>query len=324
MQKYQQILRQFIKDAGHPLAFREIMAALGVVKGEKAALRNALDQLVEAGELLNIEGNRYTSPGQSQLVTGRLIAHRDGYGFVTPEEGGEDLFIPARFLRGNMHGDKVVVRVEKSGRDGKREGRIVQTLERAFSKIVGRFEQGKKFGLLLPDELRITQELVIPPNASGKAKSGQVVVAEITAYPTAQRRGEGRIVQVLGWPDDPEVEVLTIVNKFGLSSVFPAEVLTEARATARQVGEADRQGRVDLRDNLTVTIDGETARDFDDAVSVQRSDAGKIRLWVSIADVSHYVKPGTPLDHESYLRGTSVYFPDRCIPMLPEELSNGI
>lgn len=324
MQKYQQIVRQFIKDAGQPLRFKEIMVALGVVKGEKAALKNALDQLVEAGELLINEGNRYTIPGQSQLVTGRLIAHRDGYGFVTPEEGGEDLFIPARFLRGNMHGDKVVVRVEKGGRDGKREGRIVQTLERAYSKIVGRFEQGKKFGLLLPDELRITQELVIPPNACGKAKSGQVVVAEITAYPTAQRRGEGRVVQVLGWPDDPEVEVLTIVNKFGLPSVFPAEVLTEARATSRHVGEADRQGRVDLRGNLTVTIDGETARDFDDAVSVQRSGADKIRLWVSIADVSHYVKPGTPLDHESYLRGTSVYFPDRCIPMLPEELSNGI
>ncbi len=324
MQKYTQIVRQFIKDASHPLAFREIMVALGVVKGEKAALKDALDQLVETGELLNVEGNRYTSPGQSQLVTGRLIAHRDGYGFVTPEEGGEDLFIPARFLRSNMHGDKVVVRVEKGGRDGKREGRIVQTLERAFSRIVGRFEQGKKFGLLLPDELRITQELVIPLNAFGKAKSGQVVVAEITAYPTAQRRGEGRIVQVLGWPDDPEVEVLTIINKFGLPSVFPPEVLTEARATSSQVGETDRQGRVDLRGNLTVTIDGETARDFDDAVSVQRSDAGKIRLWVSIADVSHYVKPGTPLDHESYLRGTSVYFPDRCIPMLPEELSNGI
>jgi len=257
-------------------------------------------------------------------VTGRLSTHRDGYGFVIPDEGGDDVFIPARYLRENMHGDRVVVRIQPRGASGRREGRVVETLERGFTRIVGRFEATGDVGLVIPDEPRLNIPIEIPAAARHKARTGQMVVAEITAYPSGRRGASGRIIEVLGNQDDPDVEFLTIVRKYGLPDRFPPEVLAEATTVYRPVGDSDREGRDDLRDLLTVTIDGETARDFDDAVSVRREKDDSIRLWVSIADVSHYVAPGSFLDQEALKRGTSVYFPDRCIPMLPEKLSNGI
>ncbi|MRR54775.1 MAG: ribonuclease R [Deltaproteobacteria bacterium] len=257
-------------------------------------------------------------------VTGRLSTHRDGYGFVIPDEGGDDVFIPARYLRDNMHGDRVVVRIQPRGTSGRREGRVVETLERGFTTIVGRFESTGDDGLVIPDEPRLSIPISIPAAARLKARPGQMVVAEITDYPSGRRGASGRIIEVLGSQDDPDVEFLTIVRKYGLPDLFPPEVLAEAASVYRPVGDSDREGRVDLRDLLTVTIDGETARDFDDAVSVRRERDDSIRLWVSIADVSHYVAPGSCLDREALKRGTSVYFPDRCIPMLPEKLSNGI
>ncbi len=250
--------------------------------------------------------------------------HRDGYGFVIPDDGGEDVFIPARYLRGSMHGDRVAVTVQTRRSSGRRQGRVVETLERGYTTIVGRFESSGTAGFVIPDEPRITCDIAIPPQERRRARNGQMVVAEITSYPSGGRGATGRIIEVLGKPDDPDVEFLTIVRKYGLSEVFPSEVLAEAASVCRPVGETDREGRIDLRDQRTVTIDGETARDFDDAVAVQREKEDAIRLWVSIADVSHYVAPGSFLDSEALNRGTSVYFPDRCIPMLPEQLSNGI
>ena len=261
---------------------------------------------------------------KKSTVTGRLSCHRDGYGFVIPDDGGEDLFIPARYLRENMHGDRVTASVEPRRRSGGREGRIVETLERGYTTIVGRFESSGATAFVVPDEARITRTIAIPPAARGAARSGEVVVTEITAYPSGGHDALGRVVEVLGRPDDPEVEVLTIMRKHGLPHLFPADVLNEARSIPGKVTEEDLKGRVDLRDVTTVTIDGETARDFDDAVSVRREEGGTIRLRVSIADVSHYVKKDSLLDLEALNRGTSVYFPDRCIPMLPEVLSNGI
>lgn len=257
-------------------------------------------------------------------VTGRLSTHRDGYGFVIPDEGGNDVFIPARYLRDNMHGDRVVVRIQPRGTSGRREGRVVETLERGFTNVVGRFESTGDDGLVIPDEPRLSIPIAIPAADRLKARPGQMVLAEITAYPSGRRGASGRIIEVLGNHDDPDVEFLTIVRKYGLPDLFPPEVLAEATSVFRPVGDSDREGRVDLRELLTVTIDGETARDFDDAVSVRSEKEGSIRLWVSIADVSHYVAPGSLLDREALKRGTSVYFPDRCIPMLPEKLSNGI
>jgi ribonuclease R len=304
--------------------FRELMQRFGIDRGRRPAFQEIVDRLVDEGRLVRLKGNRFTLAAPSDLVTGRVVAHRNGYGFVVPEGGGEDIFIPARHLRGNFHGDRVEVRVTARKDDGRREGRVVRTVEHALTRIVGRYEQGRTGSRVVADEPRITQQLVIPAGAAGTARDGQTVVAEIVSWPTEERPAAGRVVEVLGWPDDPAVEVLAIIRKHDLPDSFPEEVLIAARAVPRTVGEALLAGRVDLRDRPTVTIDGETARDFDDAVSVEREGKGGIRLWVSIADVAHYVTDGSPLDREAYCRGTSVYFPDRCIPMLPEELSNGI
>lgn len=257
-------------------------------------------------------------------ITGRLSCHRDGYGFVIPDDGGEDLFIPARYLRDNLHGDLVRAEVVSRRKSGGREGRIVETLERGIRTIVGRFETAGNQGFVIPDDARVPCDIGIPSRGRGGARQGDAVVAEITVYPSGGRGAAGRIIEVLGRPDDPEVEILTIVRKHGLPYQFPPEVVAEARLTAGSVQEEDLRGRVDLREETTVTIDGETARDFDDAVSVRREEDALIRLRVSIADVSHYVAQGSSLDLEALNRGTSVYFPGRCIPMLPENLSNGI
>jgi ribonuclease R len=222
-----------------------------------------------------------------------------------------------------MHGDRVTASLEPRRRFGKREGRIIETLERGYTTVVGRYEADGAGGLILPDEQRITCGIIVSSADRGDVSGGEMVVAEITKYPAGGHGARARIVEVLGRPDDPEVEVLTIVRKYGLPHLFPDDVLAAARSVSPIVTEADLEGRIDLRDETTVTIDGETARDFDDAVSVRR-EGNSIRLRVSIADVSHYVSKGSPLDGEALNRGTSVYFPSRCIPMLPEELSNGI
>ncbi len=263
-----------------------------------------------------------SSVNGAQPVTGTLSVHRDGYGFVAPDTGGSDVFIPARYLRSNLHGDRVQVELERGAGGGKREGRISKTIEKRVVRVVGRFSQKGRDGAVIPDEQRM-REVLIPANATAGAKTGQVVVAELTAYPDDRRPPVGRIREILGFPDEPEVEVLSVIRRFELPYEFPPGVLALARSLPKSPVEADLAGRTDLRGMITVTIDGETARDFDDAVNVQRAGAN-ICLRVSIADVSHYVCPGTALDKEAYLRGTSVYFPDRCIPMLPEELSNGI
>jgi ribonuclease R len=318
------VMKVLRDNAGEPLQFRELMGLFGVTKAGRATFKAFMERLVAEGELFALKGNRYTLPVETGLIAGKLSTHRDGYGFVTPDAGGEDVFIPARHLRENMHGDRVEVRVTARKGEGKREGRIVRTLERGYTRIVGRYERPGEFGYVVPDEKRLTRDIHISAKAAGTAASGQMVVAEITVYPAGGRHAEGRIVEVLGWPDEQATEALTIIRKYDLPDRFPEPVLAAAGSVPPVVTDADLKGRTDLRRNLTVTIDGETARDFDDAVSVRKESGGKIRLWVSIADVSHYVKPGTPLDGEAYLRGTSVYFPDRCIPMLPEELSNGI
>ena len=322
--KKEAIVKYFKEHSAGAVEFRELMHLFGVPKAGRAQLKAVMDSLAAEGNIRKLKGNLYAPVVDSSLITGKLSTHRDGYGFVTPDEGGEDIFIPARYLRENIHGDRVEVKVIAHKHAGKREGRIVKTLERAYTRIVGRFEKRENSGFVVPDEQRITRDLFIPPGAAGKAESGQVVVAEITVYPASQRTAEGKIVEVLGWPDDPEVEAQTIIRKYDLPHIFPPQVLADARSFSQTVAAVDREGRVDLREFPTVTIDGETARDFDDAVAIRREEGGAVRLWVSIADVSHYVKPGSALDAEAYLRGTSVYFPDRCIPMLPEELSNGI
>ena len=290
----------------------------------KRELQNMLDDMAEDGEVVRQRGNNYTLPGKIKTIRGRITVHRDGYGFVTPEEGGEDIFIPSKFLKGSLHGDLVEASSSPSRMGGnKLDGRVLAVLERATSRIVGRYEETRRGAIVIPEDQRLNIVVAIPAKGRGTAQDGHQVVAELTSYPSGGRPAEGRVVEVLGWPDDPEVEVQSVIRRFDLPHIFPPDTLAEAEGIAETVSKGDLQGRVDLRSMPTVTIDGETARDFDDAVSLRR-EGGNFRLWVSIADVSHYVKKDSPLDREAYLRGTSVYFPDRCIPMLPERLSNGI
>lgn len=256
-------------------------------------------------------------------VTGCLTAHRDGYGFVAADDGGGDIFIPARYLRDNLHGDVVRVRVQAQGAAGKREGRIVETVEPFRGNLVGRISARGAHVVFIPDEQRITAEIVVAPGEMHGAVGGDIVVAALTAHPAGGRPAQARILEVLGKPDDSGISFLRIARKYGLSSEFPPEVRAELRGLPTVIDRRELQGRRDLRQITTVTIDGETARDFDDAVAVRREMHDMIRLWVSIADVSHYVAPGSALDREAFTRGTSVYFPGYCIPMLPEELSNG-
>ncbi len=327
----QDILDFFANRARLPLTPAEISRYVGVGRKEQRKLTALLDSLVERGALVQLKGRRYALPQKVNLVTGTIGMHRDGYGFVTPQQDegarkGEvkDIFIPARFAREAMHGDQVLVRVERGGRQGKPEGRIVRVLKRAHQTVVGRFEESRKVFYVVPNDPRLLQDVLIPRSARGKARPGQVVVARIEAFPSKNRNPEGAVIEVLGDAGDPEVEVLTIIYQHGLPHRFPEEVMAAAAEIPDRVLEGDDQGRADLRDLVTMTIDGETAKDFDDAVCARDEGQGKIRLWVSIADVGHYVAEGGIIDREAYERGTSVYFPGRCIPMLPERLSNGI
>jgi len=309
--------------SGEAMQFRQMLKALGVARGqERNRLEELLDALLEAGEIVMLPGRLYALPGAGGGVRGKLSMHRDGYGFVAAEDGSGDLFVPARYLRDYLNGDVVEAQVVSVRRDGKREGRVTGLVQRGVTSVVGRFESIGRGGRVIPDDDRLP-ELFVPPNGLGGARDGQVVQALITSFPTKVRGLEGRVTEVLGNVNDPEVEVLSVIKKYELPHVFSPAVLAEASREPQEVPAEAVAGRHDLRGRVTVTIDGETARDFDDAVSVER-EGDRIRLWVSIADVSHYVTEGSALDQEAYLRGTSVYFPDRAIPMLPEELSNGI
>ena len=313
----------FLKEEDGAIHFAGLLREFGG-RHVKSELKRMLDDMAADGELVRHKGNSYSLATAARGIRGKLQAHRDGYGFVTPEGGGEDIFIPLRYMKSAMHGDTVEVQAQRSHRgEGKMEGRITSVSQRASSRIVGRYEETRRGAILIPEETRLNLVVSIPTRGRGQAEDGQQVVAELTAYPIGGRPAEGRIVEVLGWPDDPEVEVQSAIRRFDLPHIFGPDALAEADAIPETVSIEDLQGRIDLRSKPTVTIDGETARDFDDAVSLCR-EGDNFRLWVSIADVSHYVKPGSPLDREAYLRGTSVYFPDRCIPMLPERLSNGI
>jgi ribonuclease R len=307
------------------MLLRELMRSLGLPKEHRSAFQKLLNEMIRDGDLISIKGNRYGIPGKMNLMTGRLQCHPDGFGFVLSEMADEsDLFIGRRHMMEAMHGDRVVARIEEVKPDGRREGRIIRVLQRGITRIVGRFEWGREFGFIVPTEKRIGRDLFVAHDEAGGAKDGDLVVAEITAYPTPHRNPEGRIVQVLGPAYDPRIDTEMVIAEFGLPKVFPDEVLLESESVPDTVSADMIRHRRDLRDLNTVTIDGERARDFDDAVSVRGEAHGRIRLWVHIADVGHYVSWDSMLDREARRRGTSVYFPDQVVPMFPERLSNGI
>ncbi|MGA2518540.1 MAG: ribonuclease R [Thermodesulfobacteriota bacterium] len=315
---------QLMREDDRPLLLREILRRLSLQKEQRQKARGLLRDLAEEGRVVRIRGNRYGLPSKMNLIVGRIKTHPDGYGFVIPEaEGEEDIFISPRNLKEAMHGDRVVARIESIRKKGK-EGSIIRILERKTRKVVGRFLRGKNYSYVLPEDERILPEVFIPEGETRRARPNQIVVAEITRYPTERARPEGRITHILGYPDDPEIDPQIIIHKYDLPSRFGSAALEEVQSLPSAPSSHEYRNRVDLRGIPTFTIDGENARDFDDAVSVERERDGGVKLFVSISDVSHYVREGTSLDDEAYSRGTSVYFPDRAIPMFPAELSNEI
>ena len=317
-------LLQFLKEEDRPLLVREVLRGLGLGKEQRREAREHLRDLADAGKVVRIRGNRYGLPSKMNLVVGRVKAHPDGYGFVIPEkEGEEDIFISPRNLKEAMNGDRVVARIESIRKKGK-EGSVIRILERKIRKVVGKFMRGKNYSYIIPEDERILQEIFIPEGETKRARPNQIVVAELTQYPTERARPVGRVTHILGYPDDPEIEPQIIIHKYDLPHRFTSAALKEAQNLPPEPSPDEYKDRMDLRGIPTFTIDGENARDFDDAVSVEREKDGGVKLYVSISDVSHYVREGTSLDEEAYLRGTSVYFPDRAIPMFPPELSNEI
>ena len=310
--------------AGRPLTLKEIQATFDLSAGERKAVGELLKGMTREGLLVQLKGGRFALPAKVNLVIGTLEVHRDGYGFVAVADGkSADVFIPARHVRPAMHGDRVVVRLEHSLRTRRPEGRIIRVEQRAHRTVVGRFESGQGIDYVVPADPRLQEDLLIPSGAAGGARSGQIVVAEIESYPGRSRGAVGRVLEVLGDADDPAVEIRMATIRFNLPSEFSPAALAEAAQVPPEVAERDLAGREDLRHLAFVTIDGETARDFDDAVAIARSKDG-YRLWVAIADVAHYVAAGSAIDTDALERGTSVYFPGACLPMLPEALSNGI
>ncbi len=316
-------IREAFKKAGRPLLLRELYHLLHIPKTERATFRRLIKRMVGEGLLVHIKGRRYGLPEHMQLVAGRLSVHPDGYGFVNPEdENTPSVFIPPGRLKGALDGDLVVARIERRTKKGP-EGTVIRILERRRKKIVGFFYRSRRVSTVIPEDERLPIEILIPPDKTRGAEDGDLVVAEITDFSPGRRIPEGRVVEVLGDPEDLETQARAVIYNYELPHRWNRRVREELRQIPDTVRPEDKTGRRDLTRVPLVTIDGENARDFDDAVCVRRTRTG-YKLYVAIADVSHYVLPGSALDEEAYLRGTSVYFPNMVVPMFPEKLSNGI
>ena len=318
----QRILDLFAKRPSTRLTPLEILRRAGFSRDELQLVVNSLRDLTREGRLVRLKKNHYALPDSQNLLTGKIQAHPDGFGFLIPDyKDAEDLYLSRREMRRVMHGDRVMVRVDRKKRGGV-EAHVVQIIERAQKRLIGTYDELDGKGYLIPMDPRVAA--AIPLRQSGATpEKGKVIAVEISRYGTALSGPQGELVQVMGDPDDPEVQVQSIVFRYGLAASFPEPVHREIASCSFAIREEEMAARTDLRELPIVTIDGERARDFDDAVCVRKTN-GHYELFVSIADVAHYVKPETALDQEAYSRGTSVYFPDRAIPMLPEALSNGI
>ncbi|MBZ5514326.1 MAG: ribonuclease R [Acidobacteriia bacterium] len=383
---HSEILKPFQESPHKTFRLRELVLQLGLRSSQARELKHALKDLTRRRKIVYLKKSHFAlaapdhrphvpsrehrraepaaPSARRSTISGRLIGHRDGYGFVVPDqpvgESEQDIYIPANGMGSAMHGDRVEVHVSRSTRDfkgeGRLEGRVVTVSERAQKTVVGEFHCGERYNYVLPFDHRIPFEIVIPRGAewpkdavhvrdrqfggesegrhgaglpssahrSVRELEGLIVDVEITNFPAPAQLPKGRVIEIFGRRDEFGVDVEIIIRKFHLPHRFPPEVSSEASAAPQYISERDRAGRRDFRSLAIVTIDGETAKDFDDAVYVERMLDGNYLLHVHIADVAHYVRPGMALDREARVRGTSVYFPDRAVPMLPLELSNGI
>ncbi len=310
--------------ADGPQKAERLAATLGLTEPERLdALSKRLGAMLRDGQLLMNRRGGYAVARKLDLIPGTVIANPEGFGFLRTDAGGDDLFLPPAELRKAMHGDRVLASVTGVDRRGRREGAIVEVLERGLTRITGRYSERDGVGFVVPDDRRVLRNVMIPPAGRGDAREGQLVVCEIVRAPDPQSPPIGRVLIVLGEKLTASLVVEAAIHGHGLPHEFPQDVLDEAAAVPLTVDAATAAARVDLRTTPLVTIDGEDAKDFDDAVWCEPTRDG-FRLVVAIADVSHYVRPDTPLDRDAQTRATSVYFPGFVVPMLPETLSNGI
>src|SRR5881397_2483147 len=328
----EQILGLLARKDYRPLNKVDIARRLGVTGTGRVALRKSLRELERAGEIARIRKNRYVLPAEADLVAGKLSIHPVGYGFLAQEKSGEpDVFIAAENIGTAMHGDRVVARISPEAPSrrikGRREGRVIRILERAHNTIVGTLQRSRNFYYVVPDDPRFVHDIYVHPERAqqpGRSASvGDKVMVRLEPWESRHVNPEGEIIEVLGPASAPGIDMLSIIRKYHLPAEFPKDVLDQAERISERINARQLEGREDLRKDFIVTIDPDDARDFDDAIQVEKTNSGW-RLGVHIADVAAYVEPGSALDREARGRGNSVYLPDRVIPMLPERLSNGV
>lgn len=324
--KIQETLVEFMKEQAYkPMNLKELAKVFNIKNDDIEDFKKVLDYMEKDGLVVKTRTEHYGVPEKMGLLVGKVQGHQRGYAFLIPEDDREDVFIPASGLNGAMNGDKVVVKIFKEIKEGKRsEGEVIRILDRVNKTVIGSFEDSKNFGFVVPDEKRIYQDIYIPKGNTMGAHSGDIVIAEITKWPEKRRSPEGKIVEILGKKGEKGIDILTIIKKYNLPEEFPEKVQKYTENIPDEIKEEEYNNRVDLRDKKIITIDGEDAKDLDDAISIEKLPNGNFYLGVHIADVSHYVKEKNPLDKEALKRGTSVYLVDRVIPMLPKKLSNGI
>ena len=317
-------IMEILEKEGRPRSLPQLIESLALKSEEQQeALRRRLRAMERDGQLIRNRRGGYGLASKMDLVRGRVIGHAEGFGFLAPDEGGEDLFLSAREMDGCLHGDRVIARVSGVDRRGRKEGTIVEVLEYANNRVVGRYYEEGTVGFLVADNKRINQDILIPADKTAGVKVGQFVIAEVLQQPSRRRQAIGQVVEILGDHMAPGMEIDIAMHAHSLPQEWPAEMAAEVDNLPAEVPEEAKQGRIDLRDTPLVTIDGEDSMDFDDAVYCEPKGDGW-RLLVAIADVSHYVQVDSALDTEARNRGNSVYFPGRVIPMLPEVLSNGL
>jgi len=327
-----ELILRLLEERGAPATRAQLQAEFGLDDEEAIeALRRRLRAMERDGQLIYTRRGAYAPVDKLDLIKGRVVGHRDGFGFLVPDEGGDDLFLGPNQMRLVFDGDRVLARITGVDRRGRSEGAVVEILSRGHEYLVGRFQMENGIAFVVPDNARLTQEVLIQPGAIRGAQPGQYVEVQITQWPTLHRPAQGEVFEVIGDYMAPGIEIEVALRSYDIPSVWPQAVLDEAALLGSQVNDKDKLKRVDLRHLPLVTIDGEDARDFDDAVYCEphkasgwRLFSGGWKLYVAIADVSHYVPLGSALDAEAELRGTSVYFPSEVIPMLPEALSNGL
>ena len=319
------ILKKIKKKTGRPMKVSELARALGISEVQRREFRNQIKLMAGEGTLVRLRGGRYGLPDKMNLSRGVFHGHPNGYGFLTSDTSEQegDIYISPKCTAGAMHRDKVIARIESHNSSGRPEGRVMRILERSTTSLVGLFEPLDGNGWVIPMDNKYFYDIFVSSKHKLGAKTGQIVVVDITSYPEKHQPPIGKITEILGYSNDPKVELNSIFRKLGTRIEFPLDVLEQAKKTTAHINNKDLKNRRDLTGWTIFTIDGETAKDFDDAISLDVTDVG-FRLGVHIADVSHYVKKNSSLDKEAFERGTSIYFPSGVVPMLPFELSNDI